>query len=145
MWYDILENKKFDVKKCIPKISEEFTIVINLTHSNAWFEGVSQRPWLLYIFLTTPDEIEKYVEIMQSSFSDNCLCYYNIKVLNLFDTELQLINTNPIINFKWVEKVQSSINISLQVQRKYFSKCFDSNYKRIAGDSDVDKAFIFMH
>ena len=49
--YDILKNKKFDVKKLTPKISEEFTIVIlfivychNLTPSNAWFEGVSLRP-----------------------------------------------------------------------------------------------------
>ena len=33
--YDILGNKKLDVKKFIPKISEEFTIGINLTSSNA--------------------------------------------------------------------------------------------------------------
>ena len=30
--------------KNLPKISEAFTIVINLTHSNAWLEGVSLRP-----------------------------------------------------------------------------------------------------
>ena len=42
--YDILENKKFDVKKLIPKITEEFTIVTNLTPSNAWFEEVSLSP-----------------------------------------------------------------------------------------------------
>ena len=51
----------------------------------------------LYIFLTKPDEIEKYVEMIQSSFPDNCIYHYNIKVLNLFDPELQLINTTPII------------------------------------------------
>ena len=28
-----------------------------------------------YIFLTTPDEVEKYVEMMQSSCSDNCICH----------------------------------------------------------------------
>ena len=28
----------------------------------------------LYIFLTTPDGVEKYVEMMQSSSSDNCIC-----------------------------------------------------------------------
>ena len=33
--YDILENEKFDVKEFITKISEEFTIGINLTPSNA--------------------------------------------------------------------------------------------------------------
>ena len=38
---------------------------------------------LLYIFLTTPDEAEKYVEIMQSSSSGNCMHYYNVEVLNI--------------------------------------------------------------
>ena len=52
---------------------------------------------LLYIFLTTPDEVEKYV---QSNFSDNCMHYYNVEILNLFDPELQLINTKPLIKNK---------------------------------------------
>ena len=46
LWYDILENKKFDVKN-LPNISKASTIVINLTPSNAWCEGVSLRPCLL--------------------------------------------------------------------------------------------------
>ena len=50
----------------------------------------------IYIFLTTP-ELEKYAEMKQSSSSDNCVCYYNVKILNIFDPELQLINTKPII------------------------------------------------
>ena len=36
----------------------------------------------LYIFLTIPVEVEKYVEMMQSSSSVNCICHYNIKILN---------------------------------------------------------------
>ena len=37
----------------------------------------------LYIFLTAPDEVEKYVEIMQSNSSDKYIdCY--IEILNLF-------------------------------------------------------------
>ena len=28
----------------------------------------------LYIFLTTPDEVEKYAEVMQSKSSDNFIC-----------------------------------------------------------------------
>ena len=52
---------------------------------------------LLYIFLTTPDDVEKYV---QSNFSDNCMHYYNVEILNLFDPELQLINTKPLIKNK---------------------------------------------
>ena len=38
----------------------------------------------LYIFLTTPDEVEKY---LQSNFSDNFVHHYNVKILNLFDPE----------------------------------------------------------
>ena len=49
---------------------------------------------LLYIFLTTPDEVERYV---QSSSSDKCIHLYNIEGLNIFDPELQLINTKPMI------------------------------------------------
>ena len=51
----------------------------------------------LYIFLTTTDEIEKYVEIIQSNSSDNCVHRYNIEILNLFYPELQKSNTKPMI------------------------------------------------
>ena len=51
----------------------------------------------LYIFLTTPDEVEKYV---QSNSSDNCVHHYNVEILNLFDPELQLIKTRPVIKNK---------------------------------------------
>ena len=51
----------------------------------------------LYFFLTTPDKVEKYVEIMQSRSSDNCIHRYNVEILNIFDPELQLINTKPMI------------------------------------------------
>ena len=47
----------------------------------------------LYIFLTTPDEVEKFV---QSNCSDNCIHHYNVEILNLFNSELQLINTKPL-------------------------------------------------
>ena len=48
---------------------------------------------LLYYFLT-PDKVEKDV---QSNSSDNCIHHYNIEILNMFDPELQLINTKPMI------------------------------------------------
>ena len=38
----------------------------------------------LYIFLTTPDEVEKYV---QSDSSDNCIHQYNVEILNIFYSE----------------------------------------------------------
>ena len=49
---------------------------------------------LFYIFLTMPDEVEKYV---QSNSSDNFLHHYNVEILNLFYLDLQLINTKPMI------------------------------------------------
>ena len=55
---------------------------------------------LLYIFLTTSDEVEKYV---QSIFFDNCIHRYNAEILNLFDPELELINTKPVIKSKLKE------------------------------------------
>ena len=54
----------------------------------------------LYIFLTTPHEVEKYV---QSNFSDNCMHHYNVEVLNLFDLELKLIKTKTVIKNKLKE------------------------------------------
>ena len=51
----------------------------------------------LYIFLTTPDDVEKY---LQSNSSDNYVHHYNVDILNLFDPELQLINTEPVIKKK---------------------------------------------
>ena len=47
-----------------------------------------------YIFLTTPDEIEKCV---QSNSCSNFVHHYNAEILNLFGPELQLIKTKPMI------------------------------------------------
>ena len=54
----------------------------------------------LYIFLTTPDEVEKY---MQSNSSNNCIHCYNIEILYVFDPELQLINIKSMIRNKLKE------------------------------------------
>ena len=56
----------------------------------------------LYIFLTTPDEVEKH---LQSHSSNNCIYFYNVEILNLFDPELQLINTKPMIKNKLKELI----------------------------------------
>ena len=50
----------------------------------------------LYSFLTTPDKV-------QSSSSNNGMHHYNIEILNLFYSELQLINTKPVIRYKLKE------------------------------------------
>ena len=39
---------------------------------------------------------------MQSNSSDNCI-HYNVEILNIFNPELQLINTKPIIKNKLKE------------------------------------------
>ena len=40
-------------------------------------ENLRKIAELVYIFLTTPDEVEKHVEMMHSSFPDNCICLSN--------------------------------------------------------------------
>ena len=51
----------------------------------------------------TPAEVEKYVEMMQSSSSNNCISHSNVKILHIFAPELQLINTKPMIKNKLKE------------------------------------------
>ena len=46
------------------------------------------------------DSVEKY---MQSNSSDNCTHPYNVEILNIFDPELQLINTKSKIKNKLKE------------------------------------------
>ena len=51
----------------------------------------------LYIFLTTPNEVQRYIKIIELNSFDKCVHRYNIDILNLFDPELQLINTESSI------------------------------------------------
>ena len=53
-------------------------------------------PESLYIFVTIPNKVEKYVH------------RYNVEILNLFDPELQSINTKPIIKNK-LKELQSKL------------------------------------
>ena len=48
----------------------------------------------LYIFLTTPDKVEKYV---QTNSSDNCIHCYIVEISDIFYPQLQLINNKPMI------------------------------------------------
>ena len=67
------------------------------------------------------DLIEKTLEakiMMQSSSSNDCVCHYNIKILNLFDPELQLINTKLVIKNKLknlIVELKNPDNFSLKV------------------------------
>ena len=58
---------------------------------------------LIYIFLATPDNAEKYVEIMQSNSSYNWVYHCNTEILSLSDLDLQLINTKSMIKNKLKE------------------------------------------
>ena len=59
-----------------------------------------------YVFLTTPDELEKYAKMIESNSSDKCVHHYIVEILNLFDPELQLINTKPMIKDKFKKLVR---------------------------------------
>ena len=52
---------------------------------------------MIYIFLTTSDEVEKLV---QSNSSDNGMHLDNVEIFNIFDPELQLIKTKQVIKNK---------------------------------------------
>ena len=43
-------------------------------------QNLRKVPRSLYIFLTTPDEVEKYVE---SNSSDNCIHRYDVEIFNI--------------------------------------------------------------
>ena len=51
-----------------------------------------------YILLSTPDEVEKHVEMTQSNSYDNCIIRYDIKIFILFDPGLQMNNPKKIKN-----------------------------------------------
>ena len=103
---------------------------------------------LLHIFQTTPNEEEKHV---QSNSSDNCIHHYNVEILNLFDPELQLINTKPMIKNELKEllgelkKFKVQAVLVLDYKKSNDRKIFHSNTKLIPSDSDTDEAFKSMH
>ena len=102
----------------------------------------------LYIFLTISDEVEKHV---QSNSSNNCVHHYNVEILNLFDPELQLINTKPVIKNKLKEllselkKFKIQTLLFLDYKKRNDRKIFHSSAKLIASNSDIHEAFISMY
>ena len=63
-------------------------VAINLSEFIKEEQNLRKVAKLLYFFLTTFDEV-------QSIAFDNCICHYKVKILNLLDPGLQLINTKP--------------------------------------------------
>ena len=74
-----------------------------------------------------------------------------MKILNLFDPELKLINTKPIIKnklkelFSALKKLKIQSILVLQYKKRNDKKIFHSSAKLTASDSDTDQAFKFMH
>ena len=86
---------------------------------------------------------------MQSNSSKSCAHYYNVEILNLFDPELQLINTKPVFRNKLKELFSElkSLKFKEYYSQTIKSDCeiFHSSAKLIAGDSDMDETFKSMH
>ena len=88
---------------------------------------------------------------MQSNSSDNCVHHYNVEILNLFDLELQLINTKPVIKNKLKEllselkKFKIQTILVLHYKKRNDCKIFYSSAKLIPSDSDTDESFKSMH
>ena len=118
--------------------------ILNLQEKNKIIIKIAK---LLHIFLTTPDEVEQYVQ----SNSDNCAHHYNVEILNVFDPELQLINTKPMIKNKLREllselkKFKVQTILVLDYKKRNYCKIFHSSAKLIAIDLDIDETFKFMH
>ena len=51
----------------------------------------------LYIFLSTSEKLEKYVEMIQLNSSDNYVYRYNFEIFILFEPGLQLVKTKTMI------------------------------------------------
>ena len=107
---------------------------------------------LLSIFLTTPNEVEKNVKTMQSNSSDRYVHRSSIDILNLFDAELQLINTKPMIENKLKEFLSELKKFKLQIisileyEKRNDCKIFHSSTNLIASVSEINETFIIsMH
>ena len=99
---------------------------------------------LLYIFLTTPDEV-------QLSSSENCVHHYNVEILNLIDSKLRLINTKPVIKNQLKELLNEFKKFNVQTilvldyKKRSDHKIFHSSTKLIANYSEIDEAIKSMH
>ena len=91
----------------IPKIDNYLKILTNeevkdfvAINFSQYFKSIREEQNLikvakwLYTFLTTADEVEKYVT---SDFSDNCIHRFNVKILKIFDPDLLLISTKSAL------------------------------------------------
>ena len=113
-------------------------------------ENFRKAPKSLYIILTTPDEVEKYIEVVQSYSSNNCVHCYNIEILNLFDSELKPLNTKPMIRIKLKEllsdlkKFKAQAILVLEYKKGNNIEIFHLCTVLVVSDSDSHEVFISM-
>ena len=97
-----------DIKTCSQTFDECFKYIKEKLHSKLGEEKSLRKVEESFLyFLETPDQVKKYgksiekmseAELMtKSSSSDDCVHYFNISILKLFDPELQLINIKPTV------------------------------------------------
>ena len=121
----------------IAKIDDYLEILTNEEVKNFVAKNVNETirkvAKSLYIFLTTSDK-------MESNSSDNCVHHYNIEILNIFDPELQLINTKPVIKNKLkellseLEKFKVKAILALDYKKRNDCKIFHPSTKLIANN-----------
>ena len=87
----------------IPKIDDyleiltdeevRYFVAMDFSESISEEQNLRKAAKSLYISLTNTDEV-------QSNSSDNCIHVYNVEILNLFDPEIQLKDTESTIKNK---------------------------------------------
>ena len=88
---------------------------------------------------------------MEANSSDNCIYRNNVEVLNIFDLELQLINTKPMIKNKLKELINALKKFEIQkilvldYKKRNDCKIYHSSVKLIASDSAIDEVIKSMH
>ena len=89
--------------------------------------------------------------MMKSKSSVNCIHRHNIKILNLLNLELQLLNSKPMTKNELKEllselkKVKDLRILVLEYKKRNDRKICHSRIKLITSDSYIDEAFKSMH
>ena len=107
----------------IPKIDDYLKILTDeevedfaTIHFSEYFKSIREEQNLREvarshdIFLTTPGKVEKYLEL---NSCNNCMHLCHVKILNMFNPVLQLINTKPNI-----DEAFKSIHQSIMAKKK---------------------------
>ena len=104
---------------------------------------------LLYVFLTTSDEVKIYV---QSNSSDNCVHHYNVEIWIFLIQNYNWLKLNQWLKKKnqknclsEFKKFKIQTKLVLDYNKINDFKIFHSNAKLTVSDSDIYEAFKSMH